>query len=76
MCSSNAGIQRAWPNRSLLGDGMDWRGLLAAAAFRRYVLPIAIGTLVAWLIANNHPEFADALCSVASGLAIAVENCK
>ena len=55
---------------------MDWRGLLAAAAFRRYVLPIAIGALVAWLVANNHTDFADALCSVADGLAIAVENCK
>lgn len=55
---------------------MDWRSLIAVAAMRRYVLPIAIGTLVAWLIANNHPDFADALCSVASGLAIAVENCK
>ena len=55
---------------------MDWRGWLAAAAVRRYVLPIAIGTLVAWLIANNHPDFADALCSVADGLAIAVENCR
>jgi len=55
---------------------MDWRGLLVAAAFRRYVLPIAIGSLVTWLIANNYPEFADAVCSVASGFAIAVENCK
>ena len=54
---------------------MDWRGLLAAAAFRRYVLPIAIGALVTWLIANNHPEFADAVCSVADGFAIAVEKC-
>lgn len=55
---------------------MDWRGFLAAAALRRYVLPIALGALVTWLVANNHPDFADAVCSVASGLAIAVENCK
>jgi hypothetical protein len=31
--------------------------------------------LVTWLIANNHPHFADAVCSIAAGLAIAVENC-
>jgi hypothetical protein len=73
---SNAGVQRTRTDRSLLGDGMDWRGWLAAVAVRRYVLPIAIGSLVAWLIANNHPDFADALCSVAAGFAIAVENCR
>jgi hypothetical protein len=54
---------------------MDWRGLLAAAAVRRYVLPIAIGALVTWLIAINRPEFADALCSIADGLAIKVDQC-
>jgi hypothetical protein len=52
---------------------MDWRGLIAAVAVRRYVLPIL---LVTWLLANNHPDFADAVCSVAAGLAIAVEACK
>lgn len=55
---------------------MDWRALLATAAFRRYVLPIALGSLVTWLVANNHPDFADAVCSVAAGFAIAVENCR
>jgi hypothetical protein len=54
---------------------MDLRGFLAAAAFRRYVLPIAIGALVTWLIANNRPEFADAVCSVADGFAIKVDKC-
>jgi hypothetical protein len=54
---------------------MDWRGWLAAAAVRRYVLPIILGVIVTWLVANNHPDFADAVCSVASGLAIAVEAC-
>lgn len=54
---------------------MDWRGILAAAAFRRYVLPVAIGVVVTWLIANNRPEFADAVCSVADGFAIKVEQC-
>ena len=54
---------------------MDWRGLLAAAAVRRYVLPIAIGALVTWLVATNRPEFADALCSIADGLAIKVDQC-
>lgn len=55
---------------------MDWRGLIAAVAVRRYLLPILLGVLVTWLLANNHPDFADAVCSVAAGLAIAVENCK
>lgn len=55
---------------------MDWRGWLAAAAVRRYVLPILIGVMVTWLAAHNHPDFADALCSVAAGLAIAVEACR
>lgn len=72
MRTTNAGLQRARTYRSLL---MDWKSFIAAAAVRRYVLPIAIGTLVAWLLANNHPDFADALCSVADGLAIKVENC-
>lgn len=54
---------------------MDWRSLLATVAVRRYVLPIAIGTLVTWFLANNHPDFADALCSVANGLAIKVDQC-
>ena len=55
---------------------MDWRGLIAAVAVRRYLLPILLGVLVTWLVANNYPEFADAVCSVADGLAIAVESCK
>ena len=55
---------------------MGWRSFIATAALRRYVLPLALGTLVTWLVANNHPDFADAVCSVAAGLAIAVENCK
>ena len=55
---------------------MDWRSLLAAAAVRRYVLPIVLGIVVTWLLAHNHPDFADAVCSVAAGLAIAVEACK
>ena len=55
---------------------MDWRGFIAAAAVRRYVLPILLGIMVTWLVANNHPDFADAVCSVAAGLAIAVEACK
>lgn len=54
---------------------MDWRALLATAAVRRYVLPIALGALVTWLVANNHPDFADAVCSIAAGFAIAVESC-
>jgi hypothetical protein len=54
---------------------MDWRGLIATAAFRRFVLPIALGSLVTWLIANNHPEFASAVCNVAAGFGIAVEAC-
>lgn len=49
---------------------------MATAAFRRFVLPIAIGALVTWLVANNHPHFADATCSIAAGLAIAVEACE
>jgi hypothetical protein len=48
---------------------------MATAAFRRFVLPVAIGALVTWLVANNHPHFADAVCSIAAGLAIAVEAC-
>jgi len=55
---------------------MDIKTVLTAAAVRRFVLPIAIGALVTWLVAHNHPEFADAVCSVAAGLAIAVEACK
>lgn len=55
---------------------MDWRALMATAAFRRFVLPIAIGALVTWLVANNHQHFADATCSIAAGLAIAVEACE
>ena len=54
---------------------MDWRGMLATAAFRKFVLPVAIGALVTWLIANNHPHFANAVCSIASGFAIEVEVC-
>ena len=54
---------------------MNWRGLIAAVAVRRYVLPILLGVVVTWLLANNHPDFADAVCSVAAGLAIAVESC-
>lgn len=55
---------------------MDWRALVGTVAFRRFVLPVAIGALVTWLVAHNHPHFADAVCSVAAGLAIAVEACK
>lgn len=55
---------------------MDWRALMATAAFRRFVLPIAIGALVTWLVANKHHHFADATCSIAAGLAIAVEVCE
>ena len=55
---------------------MNWRGLIAAVAVRRYVLPILLGVVVTWLLANNHPEFADAVCSVAAGLGIGVEACK
>jgi len=54
---------------------MDFKSLLATAAFRRFVLPVAIGALVTWLVAHNHSDFADAVCSVAAGLAIAVEAC-
>ena len=54
---------------------MDWRSLIAAVAVRRYVLPIILGIIVTWLLANNHPDFADAICSVARGMAIAVEKC-
>lgn len=54
---------------------MNWRGLIAAVAVRRYVLPILLGVVVAWLLANNHPDFADAVCSVAAGLAIKVDQC-
>lgn len=54
---------------------MDWRAILATTAFRRYVLPIALGAIVTWLLANNHPDFADAICSLAAGFAIAVEAC-
>ena len=50
--------------------------IMAIAAVRRFVLPVAIGALVTWLVAHNHPHFADAVCSVAAGLAIAVEACK
>jgi hypothetical protein len=55
---------------------MDFKSLLATAAFRRVVLPVAIGSLVTWLVANNYPDFADAVCSIAAGLGIAVEACK
>lgn len=55
---------------------MDWRTFIAAAAVRRYVLPIVLGIIVTWLLANNHPDFADAVCSVARGMAIAVESCQ
>ena len=55
---------------------MNWRGVIAAVAVRRYVLPIVLGVVVTWLLANNHPDFADAVCSVVAGLAIAVESCK
>lgn len=55
---------------------MDWRSLLAAGVTRKFILPLAIGSLVAWLVANNHPHFADAVCSIADGLAIKVENCE
>jgi hypothetical protein len=48
---------------------------MATAAFRRFVLPVVLGMLVTWLVANNHPDFADATCSLAKGLAIAVEAC-
>lgn len=54
---------------------MDWRTIVGSLAFRRFVLPVAIGALVAWLVANNHPHFADAVCSIAEGLAIAVQEC-
>lgn len=54
---------------------MSWKALLASAAIRRFVLPVAIGAFVTWLVANNHPDFADATCSLAAGLAIAVEAC-
>lgn len=50
--------------------------ILAMAAVRRFVLPVAIGALVTWLVAHNHPHFADAVCSLAAALAIAVEACK
>lgn len=49
--------------------------IMAIAAVRRFVLPVAIGALVTWLVAHNHPHFADAVCSIAAGLAIAVESC-
>jgi hypothetical protein len=55
---------------------VDLKALLATAAFRKFVLPIAIGALVTWLVAHNHPHFADAVCSVAAGLAILVEACQ
>jgi hypothetical protein len=54
---------------------MDWRALIAAAAVRRYVLPIVLGIIVTWLLAHNHRDFADAVCSVARGMSIAVEKC-
>lgn len=55
---------------------MKWRNFIAAVAVRRYVAPVILGVVVTWLLANNHPDFADAVCSVAAGLAIAVESCK
>jgi hypothetical protein len=54
---------------------MGWRTIVSSLAFRRFVLPIAIGALVTWLVANNHPDFADAVCSISKGLAVAVEAC-
>lgn len=76
MRKTNAGLFGAWFDRSFLGDDMGWKTIIASAAFRRYVLPVAIGGFVTWLVANNHPDFADAVCSVAAGLAIAVGECQ
>ncbi len=76
MCKANADLFGARFDRSFLGDGMDWRTIVGSLAFRRFVLPVALGALVAWLVANNHPDFADAVCNVAEGLAIAVQECK
>lgn len=55
---------------------MDWKSILAASVVRKYVLPIVLGALVTWLVANNHPDFADAICSASAGFDIEVEKCK
>lgn len=51
------------------------KSALAVTAVRRFVLPIAIATLVTWLVANNYPQWADVVCSVSDALAIKVDAC-
>lgn len=55
---------------------VDWlKSAVAITAVRRFVLPVAVAALVTWLVANNHPEWADVVCSVSDALAIKVEEC-
>lgn len=55
---------------------MSWKSVIAGSVVRKYVLPIALGALVTWLVANNHPDFADAICSASAGFGLEVESCK
>lgn len=42
---------------------------------RKYIIPVALGGLVVWLVSHELNDWADVVCSVAAALAIAVEAC-
>lgn len=76
MHKADANVLSSRPHRSLLGNDMDGTKIaLIIHVSRKYLAPVLIGGLVVWLVANELGDWADAVCSVASAMAIAVEAC-
>lgn len=53
-----------------------WKTYLATGVVRKFILPGIIGFLVVWLTNHHFGYIADAICIVADGIGIQVNECK
>ncbi len=54
---------------------MDWKNPAILVAIKRFIIPVFIGAIVVWLIANGYSDWADALCSSSNAMGIDVKEC-
>jgi hypothetical protein len=48
---------------------------IALALIKRAVIPVLVGAVVGWLVANGYNHWADAVCSSSDALGISVKEC-
>ena len=55
---------------------MDNKWIIVISVIKRFALPMAVGSLILWLMSHGYDDWVPVICGIADNLGIVVTECK